>query len=118
MRIPPVYWDDLYAMGVPQDARAHGDAHGCTIDPPPAKLVRQLLTAMHRSPPPEGSRLDYLRHVRDALVALTDWTQAADSPLTNEQRAEWAAYRQALRDLPQTYGGDGGPIPWPKPPGP
>lgn len=54
----------------------------------------------------------YLRHVRDLLIGLTDYTQANDSPLSPEQRAAWATYRQALRDLPQTYGGDG-PIPWP-----
>lgn len=112
MKTPPLDWADLYAMGVDVAARAHGDASGCTLDPPPAKLVRQLLQAMHKSPPPESPRMDYVRHVRDALVSLTDWTQAADTPLSTEQRAAWAAYRQALRDLPQTYGGQG-PIPWP-----
>jgi len=33
----------------------------------------------------------------------TDWTQMADSPLTDEKKAEFAAYRQELRELPQTY---------------
>ena len=54
----------------------------------------------------------YLRHVRDLLMSVTDWTQANDSPLTGAQRAAWATYRQSLRDLPETYSGDG-PIPWP-----
>lgn len=32
----------------------------------------------------------------------SDWTQLPDSPLTSEKKAEWATYRQALRDLPST----------------
>jgi hypothetical protein len=41
-----------------------------------------------------------LRRLRNALLSECDWTQFADSPLTAEQKAEWATYRQALRDLP------------------
>ena len=37
---------------------------------------------------------------RDSLLALSDWTQLADAPLTATKKAEWATYRQALRDLP------------------
>lgn len=58
---------------------------------------------------------DFLCHIRDALILCTDWTQAADAPLTVEQRAAWTAYRQALRDLPDAYVAPG-PIPWPKEP--
>lgn len=29
----------------------------------------------------------------------SDWTQGGDSPLTAEKKAEWATYRQALRDI-------------------
>ena len=36
---------------------------------------------------------------RNKLLALSDWTQSADSPLTDEKKAEWATYRQALRDI-------------------
>lgn len=43
-----------------------------------------------------------LRAERDRLLVLSDWTQLPDAPLTEEQRQAWAAYRQALRDLPQT----------------
>jgi hypothetical protein len=38
-----------------------------------------------------------LRYWRDAELTRTDWTQVADAP-TN--KAAWATYRQALRDLP------------------
>jgi hypothetical protein len=34
---------------------------------------------------------------RTIELAQCDWTQAADSPA---DKAEWAKYRQALRDLP------------------
>jgi hypothetical protein len=43
-----------------------------------------------------------VRAERDSKLAASDWTQLDDTPLTNAQKAEWAAYRQALRDLPQT----------------
>lgn len=39
------------------------------------------------------------RNERDALLAETDWTQMADSPLTDEAKTAWATYRTALRDI-------------------
>jgi hypothetical protein len=47
----------------------------------------------------EGKR----KRKRNALLLESDWTQFADSPLTDKKKAEWATYRQALRDLPQEY---------------
>jgi len=38
-----------------------------------------------------------LRYWRDNELARTDWTQVADAPV---DKAAWATYRQALRDLP------------------
>ena len=52
---------------------------------------------------------DDLRSRRDRLLFACDWTQLPDAPLTEAQRAAWRAYRQALRDVPET--GD-----WPIPP--
>ena len=40
------------------------------------------------------------RETRNELLAASDWTQANDSPLTDEAKTSWATYRQALRDLP------------------
>ena len=40
-----------------------------------------------------------LRQTRDRLLAASDWSQLPDAPC---DRAAWAGYRQALRDLPQT----------------
>lgn len=53
---------------------------------------------------------------RDMLLAACDWTQLPDVPLTDEQKIAWQAYRQALRDLPQTYS-DPDAVAWPEPPG-
>lgn len=38
---------------------------------------------------------------RNAELARTDWTQVADAPV---DKAAWAIYRQALRDLPAQGG--------------
>ena len=43
---------------------------------------------------------------RTKILNETDWTQMPDSPLTDEKKATWAVYRQALRDFPNTYTGD------------
>lgn len=42
-----------------------------------------------------------VRADRDALLAASDWTQMPDAPV---DRDAWAAYRQALRDVPQQAG--------------
>tara|TARA_B100001939_G_C16595162_1_gene468588 strand:- start:104 stop:337 length:234 start_codon:yes stop_codon:yes gene_type:complete len=49
------------------------------------------------------STLDHLRLIRKTLLQESDWTQASDSPLSNDKKAEWATYRQQLRDLPASY---------------
>jgi hypothetical protein len=114
MKCPPMDWQDLWAIGLPADASISCDGQSVAVTPQPPRLVGNLLRAATASPPPppEGDRMAYLRHVRDLLIGCTDWTQAADSPLTEEQRSAWATYRQALRDLPASYAGDG-QIPWP-----
>jgi len=40
------------------------------------------------------------RDTRNDLLASSDWTQANDSPLTDEAKASWVTYRTALRNLP------------------
>jgi|TARA_B110000858_G_C17755225_1_gene451733 hypothetical protein len=41
-----------------------------------------------------------IRQERDLRLYQCDWTQAADSPLTDAKKAEWATYRQYLRTIP------------------
>lgn len=43
-----------------------------------------------------------VRAQRNARLAETDWTQAGDIPQATKER--WAAYRQALRDVPAQEG--------------
>ena len=43
--------------------------------------------------------LGTIRSYRDGLLSNCDWTQAVDSPLSSEKKAEWATYRQELRDI-------------------
>jgi hypothetical protein len=61
------------------------------------------LYPFHKIDPPTDAQLETrLRMFRDDLLRLSDWTQLPDSQLSNSKKAEWATYRQALRDLPST----------------
>ena len=42
-----------------------------------------------------------LRMLRDGMLSSSDWTQVADAPV---DKAAWATYRQALRDIPSQAG--------------
>ena len=42
------------------------------------------------------------RHMRNQLLAETDWSQMADTPQAIKDK--YVAYRQALRDVPQQAG--------------
>ena len=44
-----------------------------------------------------------MRRQRDRLLTASDWTQLSDNGLSDEQRAAWAEYRQALRDAPANW---------------
>ena len=44
--------------------------------------------------------LETVRVERNMRLMQCDWTQAADSPLSDEGKSSWADYRQALRDVP------------------
>ena len=46
---------------------------------------------------------NWVRRPRNFDLAMSDWTQMPDAALTTEKRAEWAEYRQALRDLTTVY---------------
>jgi len=56
---------------------------------------------------------DRLRTKRNSLLASSDWTQSPDSPLDN--KADWATYRQELRDLPASTEDPADPT-WPEAP--
>ena len=49
---------------------------------------------------PDGLTWNDIRAKRDSILKDTDWTMTTGATV---DQAQWAAYRQNLRDLPQTY---------------
>ncbi len=45
---------------------------------------------------------DSIRATRDQILIDTDWTMTTGASV---DQAQWAAYRQNIRDIPQTYSG-------------
>ena len=43
---------------------------------------------------------DDIRSKRDSILSSTDWTMTTGATV---DQAQWAAYRQVIRDIPQTY---------------
>lgn len=41
------------------------------------------------------------RRRRSLLLSSCDWTQLTDCALSDEEKQEWAEYRQKLRDVPE-----------------
>ena len=52
--------------------------------------------------PSDTSTWDDIRAKRDEILASTDWTMTTGATV---DQAQWAAYRQNFRDIPQTYSG-------------
>ena len=62
----------------------------------------------------EDDSWENVRKKRDYLLKSSDWTMNPDATI---DQAQWAAYRQILRDLPQTYKGKtSDEVIWPKQP--
>jgi len=51
-------------------------------------------------PEPTVDIAKHVRITRNQYLKACDWTQTTDSPLSDSKKAEWATYRQALRDMP------------------
>jgi len=63
---------------------------------------------------PAQQEADKIRTERNALLVKYDWT--INSPdLTDDKKAEWKTYRQALRALPEQAGFPWG-VTWPTKP--
>jgi len=50
----------------------------------------------------DGLTWDDIRATRDGILSSTDWTMTTGASV---DQAQWAAYRQSIRDIPQTYSG-------------
>jgi hypothetical protein len=51
----------------------------------------------------EEKKNQFILRQRYSELMNSDWTQLPNSPLSDQVKAEWAAYRQALRDMPAKY---------------
>ena len=96
MYAPVRYWQELNTPVVAVDI---GQSGTIVVAPPTTATQSQQAVAQ-----------------RNSLLAESDWTQLADVPLTVEQKAEWANYRQHLRDITSQTGFPEN-INWPLKPG-
>lgn len=67
---------------VPDECQSGWLYDGQNFSPPPAETAEQ--------------RASFMRFMRNEKLAECDWTQVADAPV---DKAAWATYRQALRDI-------------------
>ena len=60
----------------------------------------------------------WMRQRRGIMLTACDWTVGPDSPLSDSKKAEWQTYRQALRDITNTYPNPSEKVDvtWPTPP--
>lgn len=86
-----------------------GEQH--IVELTPEEIEQQQLAYLASQVP---ATWDFIRAERDRLIRESDWTMIPDASVN---QAQWAAYRQILRDLPQTYA-DSGPesVVWPTAP--
>ena len=93
---------------LPTDATGWPYLPGAPVDVEEVQLIRR--TYPNAVPDAEGSAANLaqlaarVRAERDARLAVCDWTQMPDAPLSTEAKAAWAAYRQQLRDVPGQAG--------------
>tara|TARA_R110000822_G_C15023593_1_gene463400 strand:- start:90 stop:458 length:369 start_codon:yes stop_codon:yes gene_type:complete len=75
------------------------DASGMPIFPEGCSITTEEFKIRYDEVEKDYS-INKLRIERNVLLAESDWTQVLDVSLSNMD--EWKAYRQVLRDLPQT----------------
>ena len=82
----------MYKIYVPEELRFfYADALGNSYDAPSGDVEEK--------PYSEAEALKWVRQLRTDRLYDCDWTQLPDAPLTDEERAQWRTYRQALRDM-------------------
>lgn len=69
---------------------------------PQTQVVEPVIDPEQAEQTARANFLVNLRKERNALLEATDWTVMPDSPLSQQKKDDYIAYRQALRDLPQT----------------
>lgn len=64
---------------------------------------------------PENALWNEVRSKRNDLLTACDWTMLSDADLTEGQRAAWVTYRQALRDITDSFSSPDAVV-WPEEP--
>lgn len=78
---PIAYWRELKLPNIPVSV---GESGNITVSTPTVNA-------------PDPTKI--ATNIRDQLLLRSDWTQLPDVPLSVEKKAEWAVYRQVLRDI-------------------
>lgn len=63
---------------------------------------------------PDEPFINLVRHYRNHLLVVSDWTMIPDAPV---DKVAWATYRQSLRDLMDTLDSTSTEVNWPVVPG-
>jgi hypothetical protein len=67
--------------------------NGVLVENPPEDYIYEPIASPERE--------EAIRDARGKLLKQTDWTQVPDAPV---DKAAWATYRQALRDITKQSG--------------
>jgi hypothetical protein len=115
-----VYYYYYTSGGIPNDVNDH-----CVRVPVPdgvdytlAKVVKADDGAISIAMDPvlvTARQWAQVRERRQQLLSACDWTQLADSHLSDEKKAAWSDYRQELRDIPEDFT-DPTQVQWPDDP--
>jgi hypothetical protein len=94
--------EELPFTASPDDVEAHGRAIFAATATGEYGAVAEFVPYV----PTQEEKAAAIRAERNALLAATDWTQLLDArtAMGEAKAAEWDAYRQALRDVPQQSG--------------
>jgi|TARA_B110001454_G_C12509564_1_gene346223 hypothetical protein len=63
-------------------------------------LTQEEIDALEAAADQQDLDFNPIRGSRNNLLQMSDWTDLPNAPLTAEKVAEWATYRQALRNYP------------------
>jgi len=86
----------MYKIYVPDELIFfYADEYGERYDAPSGDVVE--------APYSEDEAVQIVRQLRTDRLYQCDWTQLPDAPLTDAERAQWQAYRQALRDMMNNF---------------
>lgn len=114
------YDDNIHGGNMPDDVvTVTPEEHAALMDAQSTgKIISHNIDgrpeAVYPIPPTTEELWAAVRLQRDRLLAACDWTQISDSPLSATAKAAWAAYRQALRDVPAQT--DPANLEWPSEP--